>query len=106
MWLKVAMTSLTLLVEEVASWVFLMLPAVELRLSEDAEPMEDAMLELELLLAAPDGILGGGGIPVDAATVEVDGWWCPDLLKSIFRKMFEKSILINDSLIITNWLEY
>ena len=67
------MTSLTLLVEEVASGVFLTLPAVELRLSEDAEPMEDAMLELELLLAAPDGILGGGGIPVDAATVEVDG---------------------------------
>ena len=73
MLLKAAMASLTLLVEEVASGVFLVLPEVELRLSEDTESMEDAMLELELLLAAPDVILGGGGIAVDAVTVEVDG---------------------------------
>jgi len=73
MLLKATMASLTLLVEEVASGVLLVLPEVELRLSEDTEPMEDAMLELELLLAAPDVILGGGGIAVDAVTVEVDG---------------------------------
>jgi hypothetical protein len=72
MLLKAAKVSLTLLVDEVASGVFLMLPEVELRLSEEAEPMEDAMLELELLLAAPDGILGGGGIAEEATTVEVD----------------------------------